>query len=118
MNTLPAFLAVCHVVDHLDVDKNAVGERRAQGHQPDGANSDPAGGHFHARPERVQDDEEAIDGDGCQSQRRNVHRRPLSPRQSPQDQTLLLFHVFCISSRHSPVNRLPNGKGFCRKSTL
>ena len=74
---VPALLAVCHVVDHLDVDKDAVGKRRAQGHHPDGANRDPAGGHFHARPERVQDDEEAIDGDGCQRQRRYVHRRPL-----------------------------------------
>ena len=74
---VPDFLAVCHVVDHLDVDKDAVGKRRAQGYHPDGANGDPAGDHSRARPEWVQDDEEAIDGDGCQRQRRYVHRRPL-----------------------------------------
>ena len=79
MYTLPTLLAVCHVVDHLDVDKDAVGERRAQGHRPDDANRDPTGGHFHARPERVQNNKEAIDGDRCQSQRRNVNRRTLSP---------------------------------------
>ena len=77
--TLPTLLAVCHIVDHFDVDKDAVGERRAQGYRPDGANSDPTGGHFHTRPERVQNNQETIDGDRCQSQRRNVHRRTLSP---------------------------------------
>ena len=117
MNTLPAFLAVCHVVDHLDVDKNAVGERRAQGHQPDGANSDPAGGHFHARPERVQDDEEAIDGDGCQRQRRYVHRRPLSPGLSRKMRLYTLPRIIS-PSHNSPANKRPNDKGFFRKSTL
>ena len=73
----PTLLAVRHVVKVLDVDEDAVRERRAQRHQPDGANGDPASGHLHAWAERVEDDEEPVDGDGGERQSRHVHRRPL-----------------------------------------
>ena len=74
---LPAFFAVRDVRDDSNVYENAVGQRGAERHQPDDADGDPAGGHFHPRAERVQDDEEAVDGDGSQRQRRHVHRSPL-----------------------------------------
>ena len=78
MGNVPVLFAICAVVDDLDVDEDAVGQGGAGGHEPYGTDGDAAGGHLHARPERVQDHEEAIDSDRSQCERRHVNRRALS----------------------------------------
>lgn len=74
---VPVLFAISVVVNDFDVDKDAVRQCGAEGDEPYGADGDAAGGHLHARPERVQDHEEPIDSDRSQCQRRHVNRRAL-----------------------------------------
>jgi len=75
---LPALLAIGSVVDGCHVDKNAVRKSGTQSYQPNEADCYATCWHFHARPERVEDDEETVDCNRRQCQRWYVHRRPLS----------------------------------------
>lgn len=65
-------LRQCHAI--------GVGDRDAQAEWPDDHDERRAGREFHARLERVHDDEVAIDGDGSQREGRDEDADHLSVR--------------------------------------
>lgn len=59
---IPFLLAVGPIVHRRQVHEDPVGEGGAEGHQPNGQDRNPTGGHPHPGPEGVEDHEEPVDG--------------------------------------------------------